>query len=1068
MDGLLSVSAPPFAGRYTIERALGRGATAIVYLARETSTDRPVAIKVLRRELAETLGSKRFLQEIKLTQKLHHPRILSVLDSGEYDGQLYFVLPYMDGGTLRQRLVRDPQLPLAEAVKIVCTIAEALSHAHAQKLVHRDVKPENILFSGDEACLADFGIARAIERSIEDPSTSTGVIRGTPEYMSPEQASGAHDYDGRSDIYSLACVLYEMIAGMRAFMGPTTQAVIAQRFLHPPRELSIYRPNVSPKIESVIKHAMQVLPADRYGTASEFAQALCAIPVDELEIRPGPFRWPRMLQTLPRQIAAAGALLVVVGGVVLGGTRAWSSRGTTIAADTTRIVVLPLEGHSSARSAWRDDDLMHQALSRWRGLHVVDQFQVADGLRRGGPIQSVHSADAIARSLGAGRYIRGQLTPAGDGWRTRVALFDVGSNRPLYSVSDQIPNDFPAATLTYARLADSLLLRGASVGSSLGNQVGSRSLPAVQAFGRAQVALDEWDLSAADASFQAATVFDPEYARASLWLAQIRAWRSLPSATWTSLAERAVALPDQLSDRERHLGTALIQLGHENYARACEEYGRLRTRNDRDFAAWFGLGQCRMMDRIVVPDSTSPSKWRFRSSAAGAMTAYSMAFQILPSVHRGYERGAFESLRRLLLVSTDLRVGYCRQSLLSSGSCPSSSAPVLDGKSDSSIFYARPAWISDSLVLVPYPWHVLFAGDSSSIPSGFEAALARRRAEFRRIAAGWSAAFPQSAGAKHAVAISLDILGDPASIDTIRLARRLEPDSIRRFNLAAAEVILLTKFGVPDDLPRLRAARLLADSLLAGRLPESAAQAEALAPVAALSGRCAQTDALVHRMVPATGYENIPPQLIGDANALTARIAMGCQLGEISIRSVASTIERSYVRGKADQRRRVEQMLLYRPVLLAYRADRAVTVRFTASSQDNLLVGVNAVLQGDNSRARSALAAVDSRVDPVLPTPDLTLARALLWVDLSERSRASRVLDSMLETLRFADTKALSEPGNAASLVRAMIVRAELAWASGDRAAARRWAAAAGTLWSTDDRDLAPALEKLSQYGWVR
>src|ERR1700741_3859029 len=184
MDGSLSTLSGVFAQRYSIERTLGRGATSNVYLARETSTDRPVAIKVLRQEIAETIGGGRFLREIKLTQGLHHPRILPVLDSGEFEGRLYFVLPYMDGGTLRTRLQREHQLPLEEAVRIACTIADALAHAHQQGYVHRDVKPENILFSDGEACLADFGIARAIERSTEDTTTSTGIARGTAAYMS--------------------------------------------------------------------------------------------------------------------------------------------------------------------------------------------------------------------------------------------------------------------------------------------------------------------------------------------------------------------------------------------------------------------------------------------------------------------------------------------------------------------------------------------------------------------------------------------------------------------------------------------------------------------------------------------------------------------------------------------------------------------------------------------------------------------------------------------------------------------------------------------------------------------
>jgi tRNA A-37 threonylcarbamoyl transferase component Bud32 len=1041
MDGLLSVSAAPFAGRYTIERALGRGATAIVYLARETSTDRPVAIKVLRRELAETLGSKRFLQEIKLTQKLHHPRILSVLDSGEYDGQLYFVLPYMDGGTLRQRLDRDPQLPLAEAVGIVCTIADALSHAHTQKLVHRDVKPENILFSGGEACLADFGIARAIERSIEDPSTSTGVIRGTPEYMSPEQASGAHDYDGRSDIYSLACVLYEVIAGMRPFIGPTMQAVIAQRFHHPPRELTIYRPTVSPKVESVVRCAMQLLPADRYQTASEFANALRVIPAGELEVRPGRFRWPSALQTLPRQLTAVAALLAVVGGLVFGGTRSWSSRATNIAADTTRIVLLPLEGRTSRAPPWRDDDLMHQALSRWRGLHVVDHFQVADGLRRVGPTLSAKGASELAASLGAGRYIRGQLTPLGSGWRAYLALYDVGSERALYTATDQIPSEINSATATYSRLADSLLLRGAVSESSLENQTGSRSLPAVQAITRAQLALDEWDLIGADSAFQAATVFDPEYARASLWLAQVRAWRDRPRPTWTTLAERSLSLSSQLSDRERQLATALAMLGRDEFTQACDVYARMRDKNDKDFAAWFGLGQCRMMDRIVVPDSTSPSGWSYRSSAAPAMEAYKKAFDILPSVHRSYERGAFERLRNLLLVSNDIFPGY--------------------RKSDSAVFYSRPAWIRNAIVLVPYPWQVLFAGDSASIPPGYREALANRRAEFRRIAAGWSAAFPQNAGAKHVVAISLELLEDATSIDTLRLARRLEKDSARKLRLAAEEVVLLAKFGTPDDLPLLRQARALGDSLLQLDVSSAGSDAEALAPTAALSGRCAQADALARRMVPATGYPGIGASLLEDANVLATRIAMGCRQGDVTPGSLSAAIERNFAKGNADQHRRVEQMLLYRSVVLAPSLDPKVTEHVTASSEDGLLVAVRAVSRGDMPAALNALSGVERRADPGAPTPDITLARARLWVLLGDPVRASRTLDTALNSIRSYDPQVLTDPVNAGALVGAVLLRAQLARAHGDMPGSRRWAAAARILRSSADQDLKVSLQDI-------
>jgi len=183
-----------------------------------------VAIKMLRHELVSSVGAELFLREIRLLAGLQHPHIVPVLDSGEANGTLYCVLPFMDGGTMRDRLRRDKQLPLADVIAIGRAMAGALGAAHAKGLVHRDVKPENILFTSGQACLADFGIARALVKASGDSTTSTGIVRGTPAYMSPEQASGERDYDGRSDIYSLACVLYEAIAGVAAFVGATSQS----------------------------------------------------------------------------------------------------------------------------------------------------------------------------------------------------------------------------------------------------------------------------------------------------------------------------------------------------------------------------------------------------------------------------------------------------------------------------------------------------------------------------------------------------------------------------------------------------------------------------------------------------------------------------------------------------------------------------------------------------------------------------------------------------------------------------------------------------------------------------
>src|SRR5881227_369957 len=227
IDPLARVQAA-LAGRYTIERELGRGGMATVYLAQDRKHHRQVAIKVLKPELAAALGPERFLREIDTAARLNHPHILPLHDSGQAGGFLYYVMHYIEGESLRDRLEREGPLPLEDALRITRDVTSALSYAHSHDVVHRDIKPENILLSGGEAVVADFGIARALTAAGGDNLTTIGLAVGTPTYMSPEQAAGVAQLDGRSDIYSLGCVLYEMLAGEPPFTGPTAQAIIAR------------------------------------------------------------------------------------------------------------------------------------------------------------------------------------------------------------------------------------------------------------------------------------------------------------------------------------------------------------------------------------------------------------------------------------------------------------------------------------------------------------------------------------------------------------------------------------------------------------------------------------------------------------------------------------------------------------------------------------------------------------------------------------------------------------------------------------------------------------------------
>ena len=274
MPEILTRLQATLADRYRLDSEIGAGGMATVYLAHDIRHDRRVALKVLRPELSAVIGAERFLAEIKLTANLQHPHILPLFDSGAADSFLFYVMPFVAGETLRNRLVREKQLPVADAVRIATEVASALDYAHRHGVVHRDIKPENILLHDGQAMVADFGIALAASRASDERMTETGMSLGTPHYMSPEQAMGDREITGRSDVYALGAVLYEMLTGDPPFTGSTAQAIVARVVTETPRPLLPQRHTIPPHIEAAVLTALEKLPADRFGTAAEFAQAL--------------------------------------------------------------------------------------------------------------------------------------------------------------------------------------------------------------------------------------------------------------------------------------------------------------------------------------------------------------------------------------------------------------------------------------------------------------------------------------------------------------------------------------------------------------------------------------------------------------------------------------------------------------------------------------------------------------------------------------------------------------------------------------------------------------------------
>jgi len=350
------------AGRYEIESEIGRGGMATVYRARDIHHDRPVALKVLHAELAESLGAERFQREIRVAASLQHPHILTVHDSGPTGGYLWFTMPFVEGESLRDRISRERQLPIADAVRITREVALALDYAHRHGIVHRDIKPENILLIDGQAIVADFGIARALGGSNES-LTSTGMIIGTPGYMSPEQAAGDRAIDARTDIYSLGSVLYEMLAGEPPFTAATAQAVIARLMTESARPLPNVRSTVSRQLAGAVEQAMAKSPADRPATAGDFARLLestATMPAAAPAVSPRRMSW-----------WAAVAAAVVIVGVVGGALGVLWSRTHAARTGDRKIAVLPFENAGSADDEYFADGMTDEVRSRLSTIHGI-------------------------------------------------------------------------------------------------------------------------------------------------------------------------------------------------------------------------------------------------------------------------------------------------------------------------------------------------------------------------------------------------------------------------------------------------------------------------------------------------------------------------------------------------------------------------------------------------------------------------------------------------------------------------------------------------------------------------
>jgi TolB-like protein/tetratricopeptide (TPR) repeat protein len=612
--------------QYRVERELARGGMATVYLAHDSRHDRPVALKVLKPALADSVGAERFLQEIRLTARLQHAHILPLLDSGMLEtapgrSSAFYVMPYVEGESLRDRLARERQLPVEDAIRVAGDVAAALAYAHGRGVIHRDIKPENILLSNDQAIVVDFGIARAVSLAGGERLTETGLALGTPHYMSPEQASGDRSVDARSDVYALGCVLYEMLAGEPPFTGPTAQAVVARSLVDPAPPIRNVRAAVSQEVERVIERALAKVPADRFATAAEFGEAL-----SRAAVAPGLAR-RSVARGRGRSLAVVALVLIaaVVGLLLRGG-----GREPRIITPASSIAVLPFtpSGTDTALSRLGRDLVftLSAELDGLGGIRMVDAHTVLASAKPEG-LFAASDWIALARNFGAGSVVQGSLVRVGRDVRLDLALLGTDSAAaPLARVTVTAPPDSVAALTDSA--ARALLVqiwsRGSPPTPSLDAALRTRSVPALRAFlqGEGEIVHGNWESAAV--SYQRAMDADPTF-----WLAYAR---HVYARYWSVFepADSMLALLDrhrfELPDRERLSTEAIVLQARDSIGLATE---RARTAGERYPNSWFGW--------LIYGDEVLHNGPLLGRSRTEARNSFERALELNPSLIPAWE-----------------------------------------------------------------------------------------------------------------------------------------------------------------------------------------------------------------------------------------------------------------------------------------------------------------------------------------------------------------------------------------------------------------------------------------------
>ena len=672
MAAILEKLRSALADRYRIERELGRGGMATVYLAEDLKHRRRVAIKLLDPEVAAAIGPERFLREIETVAGLTHPHILPLFDSGQADGLLFYAMPFIEGESLRDRLGREKQLPVDDALRIAREVADALSYAHSRGVVHRDIKPENILLESGHAVVADFGIARVVAGAGGAALTGTGIAVGTPAYMSPEQASGSRDLDGRSDLYSLACVLYEMLAGMPPFMGTTAESLAHQHLNLAPRPVTELRPAVPAAVAAALQRALAKAPADRFNPVAQFGEALGPGGSGAVvtATRPNPRRGLLVLG-----LAALVVVAVATGALLLRGRHAPPGvRAPVVPAHTrAEIAVLPLQnlsadGPHAYFAGGLHEELLTQ-LAKVASLKVISRTSVMGYAGTTKPLKQ------IAAELGVGSIVEGSVQVEGQRLRVNVQLIDAATDEHVWA--ERYDRTLDDAFAIQSDVAQQIVK---AVGAALaaGERQALVEVPTKNAEAyRLFLQGEEYrrrpgdlrvNLESAQSLYERAIALDPGFALAHAQLSRIHQsmfwyrYDGSPGRAGSMRAEAALALRLAPGLPQAHISMSRVLATRGEFARAVDEC-RLALQalpNDAEVWADYGYRQRRVGNWSAV-DSAYQHVSQLDPRNADAQL--DLGGNTLTFRHRYAD--ALRSYERAIALAPDLEAavvnyGYCR------------------------------------------------------------------------------------------------------------------------------------------------------------------------------------------------------------------------------------------------------------------------------------------------------------------------------------------------------------------------------------------------------------------------